>query len=107
MKAFEFNITGYDVKRNGNTLFLWELDSQSDRVNMTPLEITLTDLQLLMDEAERLQGYYNPTCQEVTDARTDLENARREVGEAFELALTLYMDIANRHKEASGCTVMH
>lgn len=107
MKAFEFGITGYEAKRNGNTLFIYELDHEGDRLHAEPLEITLTDLELLTDEAVRLQAYYNPTCQEVTDARADLENARGETGEAFELALTMYMDIANRHKEASGCTVTH
>ena len=107
MKAFEFNITGYDVKRDGNMLFIHELDHQGDRLSLIPLEITVSDLQSLMDESERLQAYHNPLCSEVTAARTELENARGRTGHEFEVALTLYMSIANRHREASGCTVLH
>jgi hypothetical protein len=107
MKAFEFNIKGYEAKRNGNTLFIWELDHEGDRLHAVPLEITLNDLSVLVDESERLQAYHNPTCSEVTDARTDLENARGKSGHDFEVALSLYMSVANRHREGSDCTVMH
>lgn len=107
MKSFEFGITGYEAKRNGNTLFIYELDHEGDRLHAEPLEITLTDLELLTDEAKRLQVYYNPTCLEVTYARTNLETARGTKGDVFEKELIAYMDIANRHKEATGCTVMH
>ncbi len=107
MKSFEFNITGYDAKRNGNTLFIWELDSQGDRLNVSPLEITVSDLNALMDESERMQAYHNPICLEVTHARTDLEDARRESGDVFESVLIMYTDVAIRHKEAFGCIVTH
>lgn len=107
MKEFDFGIAGYEATRNENTLHIYQLDHEGDRISMIPLEITMTDLGLLMNEAERLQAYYNPTCSEVTSARTDLENARGKTGHEFEAALTIYMNIANRHKEASGCTVVH
>lgn len=113
MKAFEFNFTGYEAKRNGNTLFVWELDSQGDRLNSRPLEITVYDLNMLIDESERLQAHYNPTCSEVTAARTELENARDsrsaggEGGDAFELALQAYTDVLIRHREAFSCKVFH
>lgn len=111
MKAFEFNIGNYEVKRNGDTLLIWELDHEQDRINVIPLEITLTDLQLLTDEAVRLQDYYNPACQEVKDARADLENARVmkvPVSKVtFEEALKAYMDISARHREAFQCDVFH
>lgn len=113
MKAFEFNFTGYEAKRNGNTLFVWELDSQGDRLNISPLEITVSDLYMLIDESERLQAFHNPTCTEVSAARTELENARDrrpaggEGGGAFDLALELYTDVLARHREASTCRVFH
>lgn len=107
MKAFEFNIGNYEIKREGNTLFIWELDHEGDRFRAAPLEITLSDFNMLVDESERLQAYHNPTCSEVMHARTDLENARGKSGHDFEVALSLYMSVANRHREASDCTVMH
>jgi len=108
MKAFEFSITGYEAKRNGNTLFIWELDSQGDRLNISPLEITVSDLSSLIDESEKLQRFYNPTCLEVTSARTNLETARKAKTEGvFALALQAYMDVYYRHVEAFKCEAFH
>lgn len=109
MKAFEFGITGYEIKRDGNTLFIWELDHQDDRLNMRPLEITSTDLTIIMEESERLQAYNNPTCSEVSAARTRLENARAGgVDEdVFNTALEDYTDVLIKHREASLCRVHH
>ncbi len=112
MKSFEFGIAGYEIKRDGNTLFVWELDHEGDRLNVRPLEITRTDLDLIMDESERLQAYNNPPCSEVMYARTGLENARdrRSAGgesDDFDSALEEYTDVLIRHREASLCRVHH
>lgn len=112
MKAFEFNISGYEARRNGNTLLIWELDSEGDRLYAAPLEITVNDLHLLLSESDRMQAYHNPLCSEVTAARTKLENARdKRTGggenDVFDIALQAYTDVLIRHREASTCKVLH
>lgn len=107
MKSFEFGITGYEIKRDRNTLFVWELDHDGDRFNIRPLEITVSDLSSIIEESERLQAYHNPTCIEVTHAHTDLNNARGKNDDDFNIYLSAYTDVAYRHRISSGCMLMH
>lgn len=110
MKSFGFKIQGYEVKREGNSLTIWELDYDGER--MGNIEVTFNDMGQILAEAERLQAWHNPTCIEVSAARTKLENARdkRSGGgksDDFDAALQAYTDVLMRHREASTCLVLH
>ncbi len=107
VKAFDFTVSNYTVRRNGDELSIW-FDDEENYSSPMHLEITIQDILGIIDESTRLYDHHHPSCNVVSAARYRLENSRSGPGhEKFDDALKAYMDIATRHRENTSCKEFH
>lgn len=111
MKSFKFVYgDNFEIVYRDGELEINQHDEWGNWVGM--VTVPMPALLAIHEEAEKLYPYHNPSCKEVSEARSALEKARdvRNVAEpdkAFEKALRAYVEITERHKEAFGCQTFH
>ncbi len=114
MNSFKFVIGDFEVTYQDGVLLIEQSETDEDQYSnyLGQIEIGMETLLKIHAEAERLYPLHNPSCNEVSAARIQLENARdkRTVAannNGFEEALRTYMDISAKHKAAFGCQIFH
>lgn len=114
VNSFKFVIGDFEVTHQDGVLLIEQSETDEDNYSnyLGQIEIGMETLLKIHAEAERLLPLHNPSCNEVSAARTQLEYARdkRTVAagnNGFEKALQAYMDISAKHKAAFDCQILH
>ena len=114
MNSFTFVIGDFEVTYRDGVLTIEQSETDEDNYSnyLGQIEIGMETIFKIHAEAERLYPLHNPSCNEVSAARVQLENARVKGkavanGNGFEEALKAYMDISSKHKAAFDCQVFH